>query len=316
MSAADSNVLNWLSWLYTFGAWCVVLGVAMESAEIFARRSAKRKQSRFIGPLQNSPPEPQTPHWAHTIGDIGFLILVSALVIEQVCHQRMEVITDRERNRLTAQLDLTKQQASDAIKLAADSNVRASKFDFARAEIEKYSEELKSNNLVLQLQLQPRRITPTQVTNFIFLTERITKNIPIKVCMGQEEGDTGNYAYQIRCLLTAARFKPDVKSGDVLDITRDPTRIVVTPIGDDDEKPALVNIICTTTNGFAYFPAIEIETGTNGLWRPIVTENDPEKVYWAIFKCFNKIGITTVPLKESSWVKPGEFEFFIPTKSN
>ena len=118
MSAADSNSLNWLSWLYAFGAWGVVLGVAMESAEILVRRSSKRRQNRFIGPLQSLPTEPQTPHWAHTTGDLGFVILVIALIFEQVCHQRMEGITDRERNRLTSQLDSTTEAASKSIVLA------------------------------------------------------------------------------------------------------------------------------------------------------------------------------------------------------
>jgi preprotein translocase subunit Sss1 len=107
----------------------VVVGVVLEGAEIYFRHSSKRKLRRFIGPLPYPPPEPHTPFLAHVIGDIGFVLLIGALVLEQVCHQRMEKITNRERDRLTQELDSTTRQAGNAIKQAAESNERSKQLE-------------------------------------------------------------------------------------------------------------------------------------------------------------------------------------------
>ena len=42
---------------------------------------------------------------------------------------------------------------------------------------------------------------------------------------------------------------------------------------------------------------------------------DSEKVYQAIDAVFHMIGIQSVWLKGNQWVRPGEFELFIPIKN-
>lgn len=49
MTAADSAALNWWSLLYTIGAWLVVTGVALEGADIIARRKNIREEARLNG---------------------------------------------------------------------------------------------------------------------------------------------------------------------------------------------------------------------------------------------------------------------------
>ena len=74
----------------------------------------QKARRRFIGSSQNHPIEPATPNWAHNFWDVGFLILVGGLFLEDLIHDRMAEITDRKKRRLTENLDSTTKQAVDA----------------------------------------------------------------------------------------------------------------------------------------------------------------------------------------------------------
>lgn len=69
-------------------------------------------------------------------------------------------------------------------------------------------ETLRSNNIELQLKLQPRVITEEQYSNFIKSCEGLP-HIPIKVFIGMYDVETINYAQQIRKMLDDAGFKSD-----------------------------------------------------------------------------------------------------------
>lgn len=140
MSASDASLLNFWSLAYVVGAWAVVIGVVLEGAEIYIRRSHERRRKRFIGPIQPPLAVIEHPNWAHNVGDIGFLILVLALILEQVSHQNMESIAAREQKRLTAELTSTTKTAGDAIKAAGFANERAALVE--------------SNNWILKKQIE------------------------------------------------------------------------------------------------------------------------------------------------------------------
>lgn len=213
----------------------------------------------------------------------GWLILVVGLAMEFLGDQFAKRIADREAARLAV--------------LAGDANRTA--------------EELRATNLVMQLKLQPRRITQSQVTNFVFLTEHVTK-IPVKISMGADEGDTGNFASQLRAMLTAAGFTNDSSAG-AWGVTRDSRRIVSSKIGVNFQSSS-VAVVCYGTDESWSLPSIPISTEFQRA-RPIVTSSDVAEIYRAIFDSLNRIGIPTDGVANSTWVKPNEYELFVPPKS-
>lgn len=173
-----------------------------------------------------------------------------------------------------------------------------------------------SNNEILELQakLQPRQITTKQVTNFIFLTEKIDK-IPIKICVGEADQETETYAYQIRCMLSQAGFKLD-SSASLFGITRYPNFRMVTPIA--ATKDPTVFLITSNTNFAGIYPYFIFTEHfpTNGIKRPISRRNSNEEVYQDLQEALNRIKIETRYIVDTNLtiVKPGEFAFFISQK--
>ena len=202
----------------------------------------------------------------------GWLILVVGLAMEFLGDQFAKRIADRETARLAV--------------LAGNANRTA--------------EELRATNLVMQLKLQPRRITPSQVTNFVFLTEHVTK-IPIKVTMGASEGDTGNFAGQLRAALISAGFGIDSSAG-ALGVTSESSRFLYSKIGTDFPLPSVL-LVCYSTNGQTSLSSVTYSTGPQGT-RLIVTNSNPTEIYRAIFVALNRVGIPTDVTGNTTWVKP------------
>lgn len=213
----------------------------------------------------------------------GWLILVAGLAMEFLGDQFAKRIADRETARLAV--------------LAGNANRTA--------------EELRATNMVMQLKLQPRRITPSQVTNFVFLTEHVTK-IPIKISTGVDEGDTLNYAGQLRAMLTSAGFGIDSSAG-VLGVTREPSRIVYSKIGASFPTPSVL-LVFYSTNQQISLPSITTVTGPRGT-QLVVTNSNPAKIYRAVLEALESVGIPVDSVSGTTWAKPGEFEFFVPPKS-
>jgi hypothetical protein len=99
-------------------------------------------------------------------------------------------------------------------------------------------EVLRKSNLELQSKLQPRTITLTQIKNFIFLTEKVTKTVPIKIVVGHEGFDTETYAFQLRDMLNRAGFKTNDDAG-LWGINREPDIVFATPVS---AKPDMAEI--------------------------------------------------------------------------
>lgn len=143
--------------------------------------------------------------------------------------------------------------------------------------------------------------------------------IPIDITLGQEGEDTMTYAYQMRDMLDRAGFGAGADTG-IWGIERYGDRVMTRDIGDTGKAPS-VWILCYTTNSRTYVsanPYISYVTTflTNNFKEPLVTNNDPHQIYDAIYLCLTEIGIPVRHYPTTKWVKPGEFEIYIPLKNN
>jgi hypothetical protein len=232
-------------------------------------------------------------------------ILIIGLAMEYNGHKYETQILDSDN----AKLGLKAEQAGVD---AATARLLAAQIETTNAQLTATNLELEKQVVELQLKLQPRMITLEQITNFIYLTEKITK-IPIKIETGAENGDNVSYASHIRILLTAAGFKLDSSAG-ILGVTINPTRIVTRRLGFVDED--WVKFVVYGTNDVEkIYKDLNFETTAKGIIRPVVTENDDKEIFSAISFSLNQIGIKTGFMNGTSWVKPGEFEFFIIPKN-
>ncbi len=180
---------------------------------------------------------------------------------------------------------------------------------------------LRSNVVALELKMQPRIITQKQINDFIFLMQHV-KKIPVKISIGQEGFDTETYGRQIRDMFTKAKFANSIDSG-TWGIFRDSSRLEARNFGKTKAWP-FVEIVYYSTNNDDYFETNNTFTynltaskfSNSPIPLPVVTENDPvEYVFYAIDYGFKQIGIPTEWRPSNQWVKPGEFEIFIPLKN-
>ena len=192
-------------------------------------------------------------------------------------------------------------KAADAIKSAGQANERASSNEVQVA-------ELTSNNIALQLKLQPRIITPEQMKDFMFLTEKIPK-FPIRVgVVGL--GEQLNYAIQIRNMLNLAGFKtPDSDTNFMMGIYYDPTAVAwhniqdTNPWADIEFDYDSTNF--STTGSVAHFEVV------NGIKRWTVQNNETNLEYKILIQNFQAIGIKTWWEFKPSWTSPNHCGVFV-----
>jgi hypothetical protein len=269
------------------GILLVTIGVAGEALEIFCKLYDKmfdKKRSKKFEIFLES--------W----GAFFWVVLIAGLILEM-----------GEAGKIDTHLGEAEREAGQAIERAAIT--------------ESNNLVLRSNVVVLEKQLQPRIITPTQITNFIFSTGLIRK-IPIKICIGQEGSDTETFGYQLRQMFTQAKFPIDSNAG-VWGITRDPNFISARSIGYTNKYPD-VWILYYSTNE----PAEEMKAtrrydfqsvsfpGYSTNRQPMVSEDNPEKIYGAVSFCLGQIGIDVQWMPNTYWVKTnGEFVILVPVKN-
>jgi hypothetical protein len=174
-------------------------------------------------------------------------------------------------------------------------------------------------------------ITPTQLTNFIFFTEKIAK-IPIKIVIGQEGTDTEPFGYQLRTMFTKAGFLTPADAGP-LGIHREPGRVVVREIAEVGRPASMApnQAIVIKPNepppnhppwpdviffahGTGNIVLLDLTTETEsvgGRLRDIVRTNNTRQIYQSISQSLERCGITT-GWQNSHSVGPGEFEILIP----
>jgi hypothetical protein len=199
---------------------------------------------------------------------------------------------------------------------AADAKLFAAKVGTTNAQLVAENLVLRSNLVALEIKLQPRIITPQQIENFIFLTEKVSK-VPIKICVGMN-GPT-SYAGQLRDMFTRARFGIDSSVNSTIGITYSFDRTFVRPPGELFEWPHILiarygtNHLKTGTvqmSGFTF-------ENTNGFIRPIaVNSNDQNEIFMSLYAVFKQVDIPAVVVNDDVWVKPGEIAILVPSKSD
>jgi hypothetical protein len=163
--------------------------------------------------------------------------------------------------------------------------------------------ELQSKNLALELKIQPRRITHEQMTNFIFLTERV-KKIPIALVVAREDVEVGSFATDLRTMFSRAKFEtnPDANADGINEI---PDLIFTRKFGIEDDSSLTFFLYRTNYTSYGT-PAFRA-----GIERPILPDGNDEWVYAAIKECCERIGIKTEWLATTNFVAPGKCAIFV-----
>lgn len=179
-------------------------------------------------------------------------------------------------------------------------------------------EGLQKANLELAAKMQPRDITMEQITNFIFLTEYVSK-IPIRICIGRADDETETYAYRIRSMFNSANFTTNNDCG-LFGIKRNDNFRNVAPVGaNNSPRQSDVIFITSNTNFFDALANTVPSEKFDGLQRPVaLNSNDVEGVYFCIERALRRIGINTnlVYMLDTNgyFVNKGEFGFYIGPK--
>jgi len=176
-----------------------------------------------------------------------------------------------------------------------------------------------SNNEILELQakLQPRSITDKQINDFIFLTEKISKKIPIKIHASSDGDDTYGFSQYLRFMFDKAGFRRDSSLNGV-EVDADISRYIHIFRGRDGTNGTVewpsVFISAHDTNDLAVTEKEMPKEITNGFFRPIVTEQNAMKVYVAIGDCLEQIGEKRMWITNSFLLSKGECEILVPQK--
>jgi hypothetical protein len=174
-------------------------------------------------------------------------------------------------------------------------------------------EELRAKNDALEAKQRPRTINFQQITNFIFLTEKIAK-FPVRVGVGESRDETFNYAWQIREMLNQAKYTtPDSDTNLAFGTHYDPTAVTVSRGVGDTNEWADVLFVSDNTNDFRVFRYSKIEK-TNGFSRSSVPAEDTNNTYGAFINAFIQIGMKVDWKYKPEWVAPNHCEIYVKQK--
>jgi hypothetical protein len=227
----------------------------------------------------------------------GWRILMIGIVFEVVAALGISVISGLEIADLSDQTAIANHEAKQAENNAALAE---------------------SNNLVLRLKLQPRSISAEQISNFIFLTEKIRK-IPIRIHAAQQGDDTFSFAFQLRRMFDKAGFPRYDPGFDMAGVEINPPSQGVSAyiFRANDYTGEWPDVLLNTYGTNNKVPLYSIPNeDTNGFSRPIEYDPNPLLIYQAIGGCLNQIGITFQWYKSADWLTNGETEIFVPVKIN
>jgi len=177
------------------------------------------------------------------------------------------------------------------------------------AGLKKQTEQLHKENLVLELKIQDRTITPENVKDFIELTKGLTNKIYIKVIVSLEDGETERYARQIRNMLDVAGFGTNGEG-----IVRVSPRFVIENTNSIAKFSAFaVAFECYGKNDMPIFLPISFPPNSD---RPVTSSGFPNdiRVFAYVGWAFSKIGLPPAYLSDDVILKPGEFAVFVPQK--
>jgi hypothetical protein len=194
------------------------------------------------------------------------------------------------------------------------------------AQLTRNNLELQKTVLELESKVKARTINSTQLEDFKKLMSLVPK-IPIRISLGQEGFDTETFAKQMRDLFNYAGFKADPGAG-AYGVSRDPSRVWVRNIGNTNDFPEAAILLNSTNDALNkqfsgkwitqiyQMPALNLYTNFPPV--PVINDtNAMEDICSRIGYGFTQIGITwrMFLVKDQAWLKPGEFEIFIPIKN-
>jgi hypothetical protein len=305
----------------------VIVGILGEGVELLAKLGRRKDFKKWFGERLN--PRLLTPFAKLTIPDklwiegISLYLVAAGLLIEVGASHEVYSISDSQNASLNREAADAWTNAASAIynagvatNLAAQANERAVKFDLARAEAENETALTRSNNLVLQTRvemLQARRIGVDQEKKFIELLKNKPVS-PIKIFVGDTDGETDDYANEIKTMLDAATGKTNeiIELGNV----RHPSRI-----GETVEDVPFLFLFYETNNETILPPGAKLTyTTPNSMYEGIQMTHYlayPNTASWefnVVNDAFQKIGIYPVGNAENKYLKPGEWGIFVPKK--
>jgi hypothetical protein len=294
----DPDSLKFWQSFSEWGFWLVIVGVFGESVDLVAKWLVRCRKKRL---------PKRVDRWMLPLESFFWIILCVGLAMEFLGGHKAMLIAGQQNAILT-------NKAEQAGKDAADARLEVARITQTNLSLVNSIEQLRSTNLWWQAKLQPRTITPMQVTNFIFLTEKILK-IPIKVCTKMESDENRNYTIQFRKMLNAAGYE-NTNANNIMGIDTDPTMIMWFNAGVESEWGDVFFVTYGTNNVTQEKVVTESAIVQNNIvyTRPIVSTNDPIAIGIAIEHVLIDMGIKVHWMPSTAWVKPGQIEFVIPEK--
>jgi hypothetical protein len=293
LSSFFSSLDGW-AWLALIGAFMVIPGVMLEGAEYIVKWSKNKTFRRCFRWSIGTPTLLEFLCIAKTVEklllpveSLGFLVLVFGLAVE--------IIGSFFSNRLQTRENFELSQSNINLTLRI--------------------EELRSNNLVLEKELQPRTITIDQITNFIFLTAKMPK-FKVRVAAGVSSDEVSSFAWQIREMLNKAGFGvPDADTNRMLGIDWEPSAVnlAIPNTGTNWADLSFISDHPITPDQRIYAASFKDETTGRVQYAPI--PNNIDSMYSVLFGAFADIGITNVTFGDKpDWVKPTHYEIFVIQK--
>jgi hypothetical protein len=286
MTASDSGWLSFFSTLAIIGCVIVIIGVVLESAELIVKFSSEMKWRKWVAEVFGNNRRRTLVFCARYIKPrlfpfefLGFSVLVIGLGIELLGSFSAERLQSKENSVQSFQTEL-----------------------------------LRSNNIALQLKLQPRTITAEQIANFIYVTQKIPK-FQIRIGIGEAREETASYAWQIRRMFDAAKFPtPNSDTNLAFGIYYDPGAVSLpTAIGDTNKWPD-VEFVTDSTNDFRVFN-YSMREQTNGFVRFTIKEGDTNNMYGAFINALIQVGINVDwNYNTPKWVAPNHCAIFVKQK--
>jgi hypothetical protein len=288
------------------GAVMAVVGVALESVDWFSKF---RKHSVHESILANE------PSWSLTVEFCSITLVVLGLCVEIFATYKASLKAHEKIEQLTAVSKNAFDNAASAAKEAGDSKLLAAQIGTTNAQLVASNllvagrvEELRAKNDELEAKQRPRTITLQQVTNFIFLTERVPK-FKIRIAVGASRDETASFAYQLRSMLNEAGFAPpDSDTNIPLGVYQDITAVGYHGIGDTNTWRDLAFVTSATNNPNDYSFNYE---ATNGFRRAVVSADATNQIYAGFISALLQSGITVSWMCKASWVIPNNTELFV-----
>jgi hypothetical protein len=283
VSVAVSKSVRFFSWEHP-GILIVVIAVAGEViCDWNRKKTLKERLKKFFG-----------------------IFLVAGLVLEIT----EAIQSDKKASQAILSAKLAETNAAGSYERAAIAEKEAGEANERAANTE-------SNNLVLQVRiemLQARRIEIDQEKKFIDFLKNCPKS-PVKVFVGERDGETDDYAREIRQILDESGYG----SGRTNDIIELGDARIASSIGIGqtvEDYPLVIEVYATNNDTKSIGLPGVIFTHDDATMKTsyFFDTNDVRAVMGLVDNAFQVINIYPALHGNNTYLKPGEWGIFIPKK--